>query len=635
MSDVMAIGDDVYTGDRRTTLILTADNYIMKTVVVNITDDDLRVIGLNIGDETELDLPEFDESRITVSAMIDASLTVETEGTVSLAGAGDISSMTYSLTEGTPIEIEIRGVELGEGTVTFTASAARATTEMKVLNVNVVPSQLRIIAQVDGDGVFRIEARTTAELTVNVNIPGEDLVGVTVTATIDGDSGVASLPQTVLLGVSESESTVLKVRGLSAGDVTLRLTASHPEYADANTDVTVNVFFPPVGLDVPLLLELEEGTTGFLTVVVTDSTQATITIRSDNDERVSVSSEPFILQGGERGNSTMIVVRGLGIGDAELTIEAIADGYTTGRATVTVRVLDTERIVAVPDMLDLMEGGASTEINVSLSRGIGEVIVTIKPEGIGLRVSTTSLTLSGTTAKPVIVFVENEIDRVYDGDRSGTLTLTADGYATETVTVDIMEDDRQPIGLSVDPTQLSILNFDRIAIEVSVDTAAVLTVRAIGDDDAVRLVVEDIDGNDLFLEGLPAETINPGSQLIDIQGEKVGDGIVIFTAQSGLRTETSLTETATVIVTVTTPALVITGVSPSAINLATQATAAVTVSVSAEAGAPKGVILTANIDKDNVAAVNPLDRTIDISADTSAIFTVRGLNVADECDCSR
>ena len=435
----MAINDEVYTDDRRTTLILTADNYIMKTVVVNITDDDLRVIGLNIGDETELDLPEFDESRITVSAMIDASLTVETEGTVSLAGG--MSSTTYSLT-GTLIEIEIRGVELGEGTVTFTASAARATTEMKVLNVNVVPSQLRIIAQVDGDGVFRIEARTTAELTVNVNIPGEDLVGVTVTATIDGDSGVASLPQTVLLGVSESESTVLKVRGLSAGDVTLRLTASHPEYADANTDVTVNVFFPPVGLDVPLLLELEEGTTGFLTVVVTDNTQATITIRSDNDERVSVSSEPFILQGGERGNSTMIVVSGLGIGDAELTIEAIADGYTTGRATVTVRVLDTERIVAVPDMLDLMEGGASTEINVSLIRGIGEVIVTIKLEGIGLAVNSTSLTLSGTTAKPVIVFVENEIDRVYDGDRSGTLTLTAVGYATETVTVDIMEDDR-------------------------------------------------------------------------------------------------------------------------------------------------------------------------------------------------
>ena len=616
---VMAINDGVYTDDRRTTLILTANNYTTKIVVVNITDPDLRVIGLNIGDETELDLPEFDESRITVSAMIDASLTVETEGTVSLAGG--MSSTTYSLT-GTLIEIEIRGVELGEGTVTFTASAARATTEMKVLNVNVVPSQLRIIAQVDGDGVFRIEARTTAELTVNVNIPGEDLVGVTVTATIDGDSGVASLPQTVLLGVSESESTVLKVRGLSAGDVTLRLTASHPEYADANTDVTVNVFFPPVGLNVLLSPpEFEEETTSLLTVEVIDSTQATITISSDNPGIASVPSEPFILQGGTDIIEN-VEVSGNSAGNTTLRIEAVADGYTTGIATVTVRVLDTFRIVAVPATFDLREDG-STQISVSLSRieAGDDVTVTIKPEGIGLGVGRLSFPLS--SIAPEIVTVEVENDEDYDGDRSGTLTLTADGYATETVTVNIMEDDPQPIGLSVDPTQLSILRFERTTIKVSVDTAALLTISAIST--VVQLVSEDTDGNDTFLGTLPESFINPGSQSIEILGQNVGRGTVTFS----VRTD-RLIETTEVMVTVRKPALVITGVSPSAINLATQATAAVTVSVSAEAGAPKGVILTANIDKDNVAAVNPLDRTIDISADTSAIFTVRGLNVAGE-----
>ena len=430
------------------------------------------------------------------------------------------------------------------------------------------------------------------------------------------------MPQTVLLGVSESESTVLKVRGLSAGDVTLRLTASHPEYADANTDVTVNVFFPPVGLDVPLLLELEEGTTGFLTVVVTDNTQATITISSDNPGIASVPSEPFIfmLQGGT-GIIESIDVTGNDAGNATLTIEAEADGYARGIATVEVNVLSRFRIVAMPDTFDLRED-ESTQISVSLSRiGVDDVTVTIKSEGIGLTVDLTTLTLSDTTARPVMVSVDD--DEIYDGDRSGTLTLTAVGYATETITVNIVEDEQQPIGLSV-PTQLSILTFESTAIEVNLDTAARLTIRAEGDDNAVRLVVENTRGELVPLEMQRITIPDPGRYSIDIRGESVGDGTVIFTAENG-----PLTETATVNVTVTTPALVISEVSARVINLATRATTIVAVSVSAEAGTPDNVMLTASIDNANVAEVSDLDRT-NVGADTTARFIVRGLDVADD-----
>ena len=608
---VLAIDDNVYTDDRRTMLILTANNYTMKTVVVNITDDDERTIGLNIGDATELDLPQFARSQITVSAEIDASLTVETEGEVSLAG--DISSMTYSLTGGVSTQIEIVSVDnLGTGIVTFTASAARATEEMKVLNVNVIPAQLGISAR-GVDDVLRIEARMTTELTVDVSIPGDGRVtDVTVTATIDGDLGVARLSQTEWLGVSES--TVLTVEGLNAGDVTLRLTASHPDYDDANTDVTVNVFFPPVRLNVSLSpSEFEEETISTLMVEVIDNTQATITIRSDNPGIASVPSEPFILQGGT-GIIESIVVTGNSAGDTTLMIEAEADGYALGIARVRVDVLDRFRIEAEPDSLRLVEGGDSTQISVSLSRiRVGEnVTVTINSEGTGLA-EDQSFTLS--SIGPEIVTVEVVDDENYDGDRSGTLTLTADRYAPETVTVNIMEDEQQPIGLSV-PIQLSIVTFERIAIEVSVDTLASLTIRAEG---AVILVDD---------EGTPTpstQTINigQGSQLIEIRGESVGDGTVIFTAQNRL-----LTETATVSVTVTTPALVISEVSARVINLATQATTVVAVSVRAEAGTPE-VMLTASIDEANVAEVSLLDRT-DVGADTMARFRVTGLNVADD-----
>ena len=84
----------------------------------------------------------------------------------------------------------------------------------------------------------------------------------------------------------------------------------------------MNVYLPPVRLSVPTLLQFEQEATELLTVAVIDSTQATITIRSDNDKIASVSSRAFTLMGGETNNSTDVVVNGVGIGMTTLTIDS-------------------------------------------------------------------------------------------------------------------------------------------------------------------------------------------------------------------------------------------------------------------------------------------------------------------------
>ena len=82
------------------------------------------------------------------------------------------------------------------------------------------------------------------------------------------------------LDVEVDTSATFTVEGLGAGDTTITLTADHPFYDSASTDVTVSVYLPPVRLRVSSTpLQFEQMATGLLTIAVIDSTQAT-----DNDK---------------------------------------------------------------------------------------------------------------------------------------------------------------------------------------------------------------------------------------------------------------------------------------------------------------------------------------------------------------
>ena len=157
---------------------------------------------------------------------------------------------------------------------------------------------------------INLVARTTTGLTVRVSAEAGVPEGVTLTATVsDGAGRVASANpmERVIETVSVDTSAMFTVEGLDAGDTTLILTASHRDYIAASTEVAVSVYLPGVELSVsPLSLQFEQGATGLLTVAVSASTQATIRIRSGNDDIARVSSQAFTLMGGEINNSTII-----------------------------------------------------------------------------------------------------------------------------------------------------------------------------------------------------------------------------------------------------------------------------------------------------------------------------------------
>ena len=269
---------------------------------------------------------------------------------------------------------------------------------------------------------------------------------------------------------------------------------------------------------------------------------------------------------------------GNAIGDTTLTIAAEAAGHARETTRVSVEVLDILRIEVDTDRLSLVEDGANAEIRVSLNRidaDRGEVEVRIDLERSGLTVSSPSLTFSRSSLGRQSITVDTTTDSTYTGDRSATLTLTARGYATTMVTVDIIENTPQPIGLRVGDvrglTDLSLVRFTSTEIGVNVGVAADLTVEAEG---AVRLA----GGSTLVSTSLG----DLGSTQIEISGAGEGQGTVSFTV-SGAR---KATDTVVVNVDVTRPTLVITEDSPPTINLLTREATEFIVSVRAEAGAP-------------------------------------------------
>ena len=462
--------DRTYTGDRRRILTLTARGYVTTMVMVDIIENTPQPIRLEVVGSTELSLVRFASTEITVSVGVAADLTVKAEGAVSLAG--DSALVRTNLGAMGSTQIEISGVSEGKGTVTFTVSGARKATDTVVVSVTVTRPTL-VITEVSPPNINLLTRETTVVI-VSVSAVGNH--SSTLTATVTG-TGNSVTPMEMTDVRADTTTTFTVTAGLAAGNTTLTLTASHPLYDLASTEVTVNVSLRPIELSVepsPLMIVTEMS--AILTIEV--QTTATMTISSSNTEIARVGPiAPFTL--GER-SSTEISVRGDNIGDTTLTIEATAEGYTSATTTVRVVVLDLLRIKVDTDRLSLMEmeGGASTRINVSLNRidaDRGEVEVSINLEGSGLAVSTTLLTFRTTEIKTIVVTATNNDDKYMD-NRSGTVTLTAMGYVTATVTVEITDDELPPIELSVEPSPLMIVTEMSAILTIEVQTTATIMI---------------------------------------------------------------------------------------------------------------------------------------------------------------
>ena len=613
---VTATNNNDYTGDREVTVTFEADDYASATVTVAIEEDDPQPqIVLEVEPAAlEVVTGESTPISITVSTTARITITSDPEGIAE-------APASFGLNENGSTQIDVFGDRSGATTLTITADAVgyvSATTSVSVvvqdpLSIEVMPDMLRLVEDVGS---------TDISVSLNRIEAGRE---VTVRVTIDPTAGseLTVSPSSLTFSATKLQTTVTITAiddRIYRGDREVTVTFEADDYASATVTVTIEEDDPQPQIELevePPALEIVTGESTPISITV--STTARITITSD-PEGIAEALASFGLN--ENG-STQIDVFGDRSGATTLTITADAVGYVSATTSVSVVVQDPLSIEVMPASVSLVEmgDGNSTEISVNLNRieaGRDTVTVAINlQEGSELTVSPSSLTFSATKLQTTVTITAID-DRIYRGDREVTVTFEADDYASATVTVTIEEDDPQPeIELAVAPTALNLVRFTSTEIEVSVGVDAILNIQTRG---AVSLA----DENAFVSLNLSGKT----STRIGIFGNSVGDGQVGVTAiGTGVGTG-AMQEMQIVMVTVSTPTLVISEVRPSNINLAARETTVVIVSVSAEAGEPSDVRLMATVlGTENVASVTPTEITV--STNTQTMFTVEGLDAGN------
>ena len=464
------------------TVTFTATDYTTATVTVEIMDappPSLPAIGLVVVPPV-LEIVTGESTNLTITAgATTATITIMSDSTGIASVAESAARFELAGGAGNSTRINVFGGNVDTTTLTITAEAAGYTSATTSVRVDVIES-LRIAATPPS---VDLVAGASTQISVSVS----RLVGESVTVDIVATTGL-SVPTSVTLANLDKVAVAVTATESYSGTATVTFTATN--YTTATVTVEIMDAPPPslpaIGLVVvPPALEIVTGESTNLTITA-GATTATITI-AGGDDRASVEAGAarFTLIGGA-DNSTQIDVFGVRSGTTTLTIEAVAAGYETTRATVEVNVIESLRIVAEPGDVVLV-AGASTQISVSVSRLVGESVTVDIVATTGLSVPT-SVTLANLDKVAVAVTATES----YSG--TATVTFTATDYTTATVTVRIAPPPSLPaIGLVVVPPALEIVIGTSTNLTITAGaTTATITINAEGEAANISVVGSDM-----------------------------------------------------------------------------------------------------------------------------------------------
>ena len=414
------------------------DNAIATTLIATI---DLTTVGGDFG--INLD----DTDVVIVAGETTALLTVATGGDIDEVD-GSLTASIISLTPRVPVSgvrptfdvnpatVMIRDNDLLLVSITTLENEASTTISEADDNIMLRLTLSRAISQplqvnLNSVGDSRLAARVPTVVEVSSNTATQDF-----TVTIN-DMIVAQPDRNIAISVATgvgytASTTPVTVNVIDNDTATVSiLPVRTPITAGENAEFEV-VLELETAVDIEIGIDVGFGG-GFIRAE--DRRRTTVTV-SANQTRTSLIVPTMENTGMEENSSLVATLRA--IPHRALTIGAPLS------ARVEINALDPLSITAMPTVLSLEEGGASTEINVSLNRipaGSDSVTVTVTIDptaGSGLTVSTTLLMFSNMgQQQPVTVAVPS--DGSYTGDRNATLTLTATGYTMETVTIRILD----------------------------------------------------------------------------------------------------------------------------------------------------------------------------------------------------
>ena len=347
-----------------TTLTLTAKHSDYETEIIKVpVNVSLRPIELSVL-PAALEIVSGMSADLTITATPTAMITIISDND-NIASVAE-SAAAFELEGGAnnSTRISVSGGNVDRTRLMIEASMTGYTTETATVEVDVLES-LRIAAT--PVSVVLVAGGDSTQINVSVS----RVVGASITVDIDASAGLSVEPSSVTLANLDAIEVAVTADAGASGTGTLMFTADN--YAMAMVTIEIRPA-PAIELSVlPAALEIVSGMSADLTITATPTAMITIISDDDNIASVAESAAAFELEGGAN-NSTRISVSGGNVDRTRLTIEASMTGYTTETATVEVDVLESLRIAATPVSVVLVAGGDSTQINVSVSRVVGESV---------------------------------------------------------------------------------------------------------------------------------------------------------------------------------------------------------------------------------------------------------------------
>ncbi len=448
---------DANTVNGTTTIALTAPSATPASVGVTVTDDDTLAIQAEVAGVTVTE-SGTGPLRIRLSAEPAANTTVMIASTNPLAATAAPASLSFTTANWMTFQdVTITGVE-DANTLDDTSTAILSSTGLANVNValTVVDNDTQAIVASTGSVALAENGTTTFGVHLGAMPAGNVVVNVS-----SGDPGAATVSgaltfTTANYGVDQLV-TVTGVQDTDLLNEAVVITLSSTGLA--NRLVTANVTeddTQAVIVSQPSLT-IGEGQIGGFSVALAfqPATNVTVSLSSSNPSVASVAPAMLTFTPGNYSvtqNLTLTALHDPDSVNGATTISATAPGATSGSVAVTVIDDDLVQIVIDQPQMWVYEKGPPRTFNVQLSaQPAAPLNVAVMSMNLALASPSPQMLTFTTTnwnvPQPVQVIGGDDEDVLHQNVR---IDLTSPGLTTQTVRVDVIDDDL----LVVDPVYI-------------------------------------------------------------------------------------------------------------------------------------------------------------------------------------
>lgn len=452
--------DDLDAGNETVTLTASATGVPNATATVNVTDDEVQTILTSVPNVslTEGSMTTF---GVRLGAQPGGNVTVN-------INSGNIGSATVSPAMLTFTPANYATNQLVTVMAVEDANAADEAVTIGVSSTGV--ATVNVIANVDDNDTQAVLVSSSSinvpeglTRNVNVTLAFQPTSNLTVTVTSADDQIATGMPG-ILTFTPGNYATpqVLVIRGTEDADITdestsIALTAPGATAASVTANVTDNDM---LGIEVtPTALDVFENAADTLSVRLTAAPAGTVMVNVSSSNSNKVSTSTGLLSFNASNWNVYQGVTVFGVNDTDSNDENEIITFSSPSATTqtaSIAVIDDDNIfIQAPSQVTVVEGNTA-QIGIRLSSPpVGSVTVdvtSLDPSKASVSPATLTFTASDYNI-PKTVFVHGE----QDGDivdEVTSISLTSPGIPSESVTVDVRDDDSQ--GIEIDSTDLRV-----------------------------------------------------------------------------------------------------------------------------------------------------------------------------------